>query len=166
MMDPDQQKEQFSRAYVQAVAACAGFSWSVPSVDDDSVDMTLHQKGGGGTIRSPRVDLQLKCRAAPTPPEAEFSHSIKLKNYDDLRDPTVLVPRILVVVLVPEDVIEWLSHTEAELTLRRCGYWLSLRGLAASSNTTGQTITMTNKQTFTVADLRDIMSRIESGGLP
>ena len=30
------QKEQFSRAYVQAVAACAGFSWSVPSVDDDS----------------------------------------------------------------------------------------------------------------------------------
>ncbi|HVA50431.1 MAG TPA: hypothetical protein VNH11_29045 [Pirellulales bacterium] len=52
-MDLDMQKEQFSRAYVQAVSACAGFAWSMPSVDDDSVDMVLHQTGGGGTVRSP-----------------------------------------------------------------------------------------------------------------
>ena len=54
-MDLDMQKEQFSRAYVQAVAACAGFAFSIPSVDDDSVDMSIHQTGGGGTIRSPRL---------------------------------------------------------------------------------------------------------------
>jgi hypothetical protein len=102
-MAPDQQKEQYGRSYVHAVAAVAGFAWSVPSVDDDSVDMTLHQRGGGGTIRSPQLDLQLKCKSAPTPTEAEFSHSLKLKNYDDLREEGVLVPRILVVVLVPDD---------------------------------------------------------------
>ena len=34
VMDLDTQKEQFSRAYVQAVAACAGFAWRMPSVDD------------------------------------------------------------------------------------------------------------------------------------
>ncbi len=62
-MHEDQQKEQFSRAYVQAVAACAGFAWSVPSVDDDSIDMTLSQTGGRGTIRSPRLDVQIKCKA-------------------------------------------------------------------------------------------------------
>ena len=103
-MESDMQKEQFSRAYVLAVAACAAFAFSIPSVDDDSVDMSIHQTGGGGTIRSPRLDLQLKCKAAATPAEPTFSHSIKLKNYDDLRDDTVLVPRILVVVLVPEAV--------------------------------------------------------------
>jgi hypothetical protein len=55
------QKEQLSYAYVQAVSACAGFAWSRPSVDDDSVDMMLSKKGGHGAIRSPRLEIQLKC---------------------------------------------------------------------------------------------------------
>jgi hypothetical protein len=45
MMELDQQKEQFSRAFVQAIAVVAGFAWSVPSVDDDSLDVSL-QTGG------------------------------------------------------------------------------------------------------------------------
>jgi hypothetical protein len=159
------QKEQFSRAYVQAVAACAGFAWSVPSVDDDSIDFCLHQTGGGGTARSPRLELQLKCKAADTPAEPTFPHSLKLKNYNDLRD-TVFVPRILVVVLVPDNVADWLVHTEAQLAVRRCGYWLSLRGLPASNNDTGQTVTMQKTQQFSVEALQQIMNRIGQGGLP
>ena len=128
------QKEEFSRAYVQAVAACAGFAWSRPSVDDDSVDMSLHQTGAAGTVHSPRIELQIKCKAAPTPDTESFSHSVKLKNYDDLRVDNVLVPRILVIVLVPDDVKDWLHCSEAELAVRRCGYWVSLRGSPASEN--------------------------------
>lgn len=165
-MDPDMQKEQFSRAFVQAVAACAGFAHSTPSVDDDSVDMLLHQAGGGGTIRSPKVELQLKCKAAPGPTEDTFSHSIKLKNYDDLRDTTVLVPRILVVVLVPDLPADWLGHSEAELVLRRCGYWASLRGLPPSTNETGQTVQIPRAQALTVQSLQEIMRRIGQGALP
>ena len=165
-MNPEMQKEQFSRAYVQAIAACSGFAWSLPSVDDDSVDLTLHQTGGRGTVRSPKLDLQLKCKAMVTPLEDEFPHSIKLKNYDDLRDETVLVPRILVVVLVPDDPADWLGHTEVELALRRCGYWSSLRGLPASDNATGQTVRMSRQRTFTAAALRAMMERIGNGGLP
>lgn len=165
-MDIDMQKEQFSRAYVQAVAACAGFAWSTPSVDDDSVDMVLHQTGGGGSIRSPRVELQLKCRAAQTPVQDMFSHSLKLKNYDDLRETNVLVPRILVVVLVPDSPNEWLGHSETELALRRCGYWVSLRGLPPSENETGQTVYVQRVQQFTVESLQALMERIGQGGLP
>ena len=58
-MHPDMQKEQFSRAYVQAVAACAGYSWSVPSVDDDSVDMCLHQTDGGEQFSLPDLIFRL-----------------------------------------------------------------------------------------------------------
>ena len=166
MMDLNMQKEQFSRAYVQAVAACCGFAWSEPSVDDDSVDMSLHQTGGGGTIRSPRLELQLKCKAASTPTNDPFSYSLKVKNYDDLRDSNVLVPRILVVVLVPDELEEWLSHSEAELAVRRCGYWVSLRGLPPSDNQSSQTVRIPRAQQFTVDELRGMMDRIGQGALP
>lgn len=166
LMHPDMQKEQFSRAYVQAVAACAGFAWSIPSVDDDSVDMALHQSGGGGTVRSPKVELQIKCVAAQSPTEDVFSFSIKLKNYDDLRDVTVMVPRILVVVLVPDGIADWLRHNEAELAMRRCGYWMSLRGLPASTNETSQTVYIPRLQRLTVEALQAMMQRIGAGGLP
>jgi hypothetical protein len=162
-MTLDMQKEQFSRAYVQAVAACAGFAWSIPSVDDDSVDLTLHQTGGGGTIRSPRLDIQLKCKANPTPAEDSFSFWLKLKNYDDLRDEHVLVPRILVVVLVPDLAADWLTHSEAQLVLRRCAYWVSLRGLPQTTNATGETISIPRSQLFDVRAIETIMTDIGGG---
>ncbi len=165
-MHLDMQKEQFSKAYIQAVAACAGFAWSTPSVDDDSVDMALHQTGGAGTIRSPRVELQVKCKAAIATVYGSIAHSIKLKNYDDLRAEDVLVPRILVVILVPEQLVDWLAHTEEELAMRRCGYWCSLRGLPASENATGQTVELPRSQTFTVQSLQAMMGRIGQGSLP
>jgi hypothetical protein len=165
-MHPDMQKEQFSRAYVQAVAACAGFAWGVPSVDDDSVDMALFCRGGGGTIRSPRLELQLKCKSAPPVDGETFSHLIKLKNYDDLRDQPLLVPRILVIVLIPDLVDDWLHHDEAQLVLRRCAYWTSLRGFPPSENLSGQTIKIPRRQMFNVQALQSLMKRIGEGELP
>jgi hypothetical protein len=165
-MTPDMQKEEFSHAYVKAIAACAGFAWSKPSVDDDSVDLCLHERGGGGTVRSPRLDLQLKCKASDTPTNPDFSYSLKIKNYDDLRDVNVQVPRILVVVLVPDDVTQWLNHSEPEMALRRCGYWQTVRGLGPSANDEGQTVQMSRTKLFNVAALRDMMIRIGNGALP
>ena len=78
----------------------------------------------------------------------------------------MFVPRILVVVLVPEGPKDWLFHTEAELAVRRCGYWQTLRGLPASANQTGQTVQMTRQRTFTVEALRGIMERVGNGELP
>lgn len=165
-MDPNRQKEEFSRAHVQAVAACAGFAHSTPSVDDDSVDMALHQAGGGGTIRSPRQDLQLKCTAAAMPASDVFPFSIKIRNHDDLREARVLVPRILVVVIVPPDPAEWLVHGPEELVSRRCAFWIGLRGRAPSEHETTQSAPLSRARPFTVQSLRSMMDRIGKGGLP
>src|SRR5688500_13805083 len=118
-MDPNAQKEQFSRAYVQAVTAVSGYAWYSPSVDDDSVDFGIAESGGRGTVRSPRLELQLKWHAAITPGGDHLSFRVKMKNYDDLRDPYVQVPRILVVVLVPDLPADWLTSSESELVVRR-----------------------------------------------
>jgi hypothetical protein len=157
---PRPTEKEFSHAYVQAIAAVAGVAWSIPSVDDDSVDISLHKRGGNGSIRSPRLDLQLKCKATQSPSEAEFSHSLKIKNYDDLRDPFVQIPRLLVVVLVPDDLTDWLCCSESELVMRRCGYWLNLRGLPASGNATSQTVQLKRSQIFDPQSLCGIFARI------
>lgn len=165
-MDLNAQKEQFSRAYVQAVAAVAGFAWSEPSVDDDSIDLTLSDRGGGGTIRSPKLDIQLKCHAHAALTEPSFSYAVKIKNYDDLRDDSVMVPRIMVVVLVPDLLADWMNHAEAELALRRCGYWISIRGQPPTTNTTTVSVTINRTSVFNANGLTQIMQRIRTGGLP
>ena len=164
-MDLNAQKEQFSRAYVQSVASIAGYAWSEPSVDEDSVDLTLAAKGYHGSIRSPKLDLQLKCHA-DTLPTADFSFPLKLKNFDDLRDEALMVPRILVVLIVPDDISDWIQHSATETILRRCAYWSSIRGFAPTNNKSNITVTINYLQHFCPSSLMDIMQRIGSGGLP
>ena len=60
MMDIGQRKEQFSQAYVRAVASVAGFSVTVPTVDDDSVNAVLAGRSVDGIPCRPRIELQLK----------------------------------------------------------------------------------------------------------
>ena len=55
------QKEQFSIAYFHAIASVCGLKIFRCDVDDESIDLTVGKTGGDGTIRSPRLDLQLKC---------------------------------------------------------------------------------------------------------
>jgi hypothetical protein len=169
-MHPNEQKQQFSFAYLRAVAAAAGYAVSRPEVDDDSVDLTFAARGGGGTLRSPRLDGQAKCTAEPLTDGADASFRLPLKNYDDLRAPDLQVPRILIVMYVPENVSDWLTQTDDELVLRRCAYWVSLRGLPERQSGTARNprvaVTLPRKQMFSVPELRSIMSRISAGNQP
>ena len=164
-MDINQQKEQFSNAYIQAVASVAGYSLYRPDVDDDSVDLGIAARGGTGPILSPRLELQLKCTSREILDSASVKYPLNLKNYNDLRINT-LVPRILVVVLVPDNLNEWLQQSEQELCMRYCGYWVSLRGQPETRNTTAVTVELPRLNQFTVEALRSIIGRISLGGVP
>ncbi len=167
-MDSDRQKEEFSNAFIQAVSASAGFSATKPSVDDDSVDWTIAQAGGGGTIRSPSLDVQLKSSATiDLEDDADtFAYPLKIKNYHELRHTDFLVPRILVVARLPADVQRWTEQSDESLLLRHCAYWISLRGRPDSSNTTSITVHLSVSQRFTVESLQDMMLRISKGDHP
>lgn len=165
----NQQKEQLGNAYVRAVAATAGYACYRPEVDDDSVDLGIAATGGSGTTRSPRLELQLKCTAGPgfaSATDPDFAFAVKIKNYEDLRATNLMVPRILVVIVVPDNVTDWLLHSEAELAMRRCGYWISLRGQPSTTNTTTVTIQVPRVQKFNVDSLTALMALIGSGGAP
>ena len=165
-MTIDDQKEQFSFAYARAVAAVAQVVVNEPTVDDDSVDLSFKKKGGGGVVRSPQLDVQVKCTESANIHANHVAYPLKLKNYEELRPTNLLVPRILIVVTVPDDLVNWLNHSEQELAMRKCGYWVSLRGMAATTNQTSVTVHLPRANQFTVAQLTQIMQRIGNNQTP
>ena len=153
-------QEAFSRAYIHAVAAAAGFKYSDgPLPDDDHVDVTISSRGPMGLIRSPKVDLQAKCKLGA--PEGDpISYVLGVEDYEGLRHLDYACPRILVVIFVPHDVGVWAEHSETELMLRYCGYWTCLQGRPARSNKASVTVQIPRTNTFSVAGLMEIMARI------
>ena len=145
-MDLNKQKEQFSVAFVHAVASAAGVKIIRVDVDDDSIDVGLERTGGC----APKLDLQLKCTADPIPNAGDISFALKIKNYNDLRRPTV-APRWLVVMFVPTDVSEWLhipGHPQPT-AVRRCAWWKSLAEEPDVGNTASVTVHLPRQNLFT-----------------
>ena len=165
-MDLSQQKELFSNAYIRAVAAVAGYACYRPEPDTDSVDLGIAAAGAMGTTRSPRVELQLKCSARGLMDDTHVRYPLKVKNYNELRGEDFLVPRILVVVMVPDELDDWLQHSEHELAMRHCGYWASLRECDETENRRTVTVPIPREQQFTADALQQMLNRIANGGLP
>ena len=158
-MDLNIQKEQFSIAYLRAVAAVAGVKVLRTDVDDDSVDIGLERAGGC----APKLDIQLKCTAEPLPDSGDISFPLKLKNYNDLRRPTV-APRWLVTLFVPTNCSEWLTigTPPNEILLRRCAWWTSLAGQPVVDNTSSVTVRLPRANLFTPDALKVKLDEIET----
>jgi hypothetical protein len=162
-MNLNKQKEQFSIACVRAVVAAAGYNVYKMEIDEDSVDLGIAATASLDLPLRPRLDLQLKCTAAEGVLHDQFIHfPLRIKNYGDLTN-IGLVPQALVVVLVPTEVEEWLTQTEEQLVLRRCGYWLSLLGEPEVDNAESVTVRVPRAQQFTPLAVQDMMRRINDG---
>ena len=129
-----------------------------PRIDKDSVDGSLMGDEG----RRPRIEFQAKATAKGILKVAHVAYPLPLKNYDDLRANTI-VPRLLIVVVMPQQERGWLHHSEKEMRLRRCGYWLSLAGMPEVSNTTNVTMHLPRTQVFDAEQLAALMTRAEQG---
>lgn len=123
--------------------------------------MSILRRGRLGLARSPRLDLQVKSEGRIAPTDDPFSYKLKAKNYNDLCGTGFHSPRLLVVVLVPEDAADWIGHSEAELALRHCGYWASLAAEnSLPDGATTKTIKIFRANVFSPKSLTDIMDRI------
>src|SRR5450759_2380317 len=88
-------KEWFSRAFVMAVAASAGYSVQPQQDDVDGVDVVV--RDGGIT-----VDVQLKATAVPSYGRNGLRFDLDVKTYDKLRTDRSS-PGYLVVAVLPGD---------------------------------------------------------------
>jgi hypothetical protein len=153
------QQEQFSDAFLLALAAVAGCAISRPAPDNDSIDWTLSCR----LPRRPKLDVQLKSTIFSANPDGDIRYRLKAKNYHDLSVSDLVVPRILVLVTVPRQVEDWIRITSEQMVLSYAAYWKSLAGAPRIRNTQACTITIPEGNLLTPAVLRDFMLRIDAG---
>ena len=127
-MDINIQKEEFSYAYIYAVVSAAGYSFQIANrpLDIGGIDIIISGEEQEYSLYPPRLEVQVKSTSTAVPDNEFIRYPLKLKNYNELRKSKTLVPKILVIILLPDNPQEWVNQSEEELCLRRCGYWLSL----------------------------------------
>ncbi len=133
---------------------CKGLPRS--EVDEDSIDLSFALKSIAGKSVSPKLDAQLKCTSKLVSQKKVFKYPLKIKNYKELVGDH-FVPKILIVVWVPPNPQEWLNQTPKKLSLSYCGYWVSLKDLSESENTSTVTVEIPKDQVFSVAALRGLL---------
>ena len=157
-MTPNSQMELISLAYVRTVAARAGFQVVRPEIDMDSVDGIII----GQTGTRPRLDFQAKSSGRANVRNSVINFPLPVKNYNELRIET-RTPRILIVMLMPNDESLWVSQSEEEFCLRHCAYWRCLENLPATSNVDNVTVLLPLENVLSVEQLTDLMARVDRG---
>jgi hypothetical protein len=116
MLAESWQKEKFSKALTLAIATEGGFTIGEWNVDKDGVDVTLRSN-------ALMVDIQLKCTQSPRTTRDGYSYDLDVKTYDKLSDPERSAPAYLVLVIVPTDLSNWVTHYSHETLLACHAYW-------------------------------------------
>jgi hypothetical protein len=159
LMDEDQRKQQFSFAYIRAVASHAGYGVDPYTVDDDSIDLIISSRGN----KRPRIEVQVKCTSQEVLGENSLKYPLIIKNYNDLIVECV-IPRYLVILVVPKNLDDWIVHSENALSLRHCAYWQSLTNLAEVVNTSKVTVEIPKTNLFDSTALHSIMEKASNLG--
>lgn len=161
---------ELSYAYLHAVAAAAGFGCKAGNRIDDSASVDAMVRvnehlNPDSAFWNFDFEVQLKA-TSQTPVENDGRYSYFLsgtERYDRLRDPGSPLPKILVLLYLPEDSTQWLQIDESALIARRCAYWVSLFGAPQSDNKSGKTIYVPRTQVLTQQSLRDLATRLSLG---
>ncbi len=158
-------REQLSVAYVHAVTTAARCALEEIKVDYQTVDATINQTAPHQFYDKSKLDVQLKCTSRDILKSDHVAYSLEEKYYDELRSTRRYNPIILIVLIVPPTLEEWLVQEEEGLRLHRAAYWMSLRG-EPEIDRRSTTVHIPRSNIFNVEQLLDIMTRIGNGGMP
>jgi len=161
------QQEALCRAYAQAIAALAGVATTVPT-PDYGIDLALRAIEHLGQHRQDagvQLDLQLRSTTRAHLFDTEIRYDLDVATYESLRR-TPPIPRLLVLLVLPEEPTHWLSQTVDELIIRRCAWWTSLRGAQPTAATSSVRVAIPRSQVFSVPYVQALMRRLAEGGLP
>jgi Domain of unknown function (DUF4365) len=165
LLTKNHRQEALSRAYIQAVAARCGMSCSFRDFDY-GIDVTVHEikrRGEHYAESGVSLDIQAKSLCGHCPAEADLVYDLKVKNYEDLRDPENPKPRILVLLLLPDEESEWTSLTADQLIVRRCAYWRSFMTQPPTANKDTIRVAMPRDNLFSPEALTHMFATLRAG---
>lgn len=160
--------EKMSEAYVAAICAANGYTFSIPPSDYDGVDCIVNcpdvpSEDCVGYDESPSICAQLKStfsHAEYTISEDEIIHyKLKVGNYNQLVKKRA-TPTILILFIMPDDIDEWLEHSTEHLKLKKCAYWISLLGRKPSTNHSTVTVEIPCSNALSAEELKRIMIKV------
>ncbi|WP_338770980.1 DUF4365 domain-containing protein [Nocardia vulneris] len=156
--------EKLQDAYLGAIAAAAGCELSKPD-PDPSLDWTIGLRSKSHTaVRTPKIDVALKCTYQTDVAEnGEFSFQLKNSHLEVLSEVLLLYPRLLVVMLTPREVDDWVFSTHHGMTVRNSMFWVNLKGVKPSGDKK-TTVKVPYKQRFDAPELCRILRALGSGG--
>ncbi len=97
--------------------------------------------------------------------EEHATWQLKRQAYNRLCSEQVVVPAVLIVLVVPSDMDEWLLQSPNAMLMTGEAYWASIRG-EESVDADSKVVHLPRGQVFGVQALLDILERIGNGGLP
>ena len=164
MLTDNDFKEELSIIYIKTIASMCKYSLEEIRKDRDSVDVKIMSRGRLSTDSikySVELNVQLKAssRLEENSTNGCFSFELPLKNYDDLRQPT-LVPRILCILWLPENIDESVIHDTEKLIILGKLFWLNLKGQEETHNQTHKTVKIPLENIMTCEKLKEIMIKI------
>jgi hypothetical protein len=168
MMTQNDIEEALSRAYVFAVASRAGVNIA-GSAKDYGVDGTFRRifvfPDNTRTETGFPLDFQLKASINCTVGETHVSYRMNATAYNKLvwRRNNGSTPILLILMVLPNDPVTWINHSEDQLLLRHCCYW-HLVGYEEITTATTM-LEIPREQALNPAALDDLLDAVEAGEL-
>lgn len=116
----------YGEAFVHALACAAGFTIARQHLDVDGVDWQIGAVGPLGSIRSPKIDVQVKSSSRARDSDDHWSHRLRVSHFNALAGRDFMVPRFLTVVITPEEARQYVRVDADAMILSHAAYWLSL----------------------------------------
>lgn len=162
--DLNDPKEQFSYSYVCAVATVAGYICGPATRLEDGlgVDMTIRKFSRVRKRTRSALDVQIKCTSVDSTLVNVNNETIKydldVDNYIELiKDDENTIPQILVLMLVPPLLEEWISQSHENLIMRKCAYYETFRSHHDTTNKSRIRIPIPKTQIFSPSALKSII---------
>ncbi len=168
MLQDNDIKEALSIAYIQAVCGMAGYIYGEDSKDygfDITVKDIIRRDSGKYCPSGYNIDIQVKASTRCTLTKSHIKYSLRNKNFNDLRDPNAGTQRILVVLMLPEDRDSWLTQDVNSLMVKKCAYWICLKGKERKDNEdSSTTLEIPTENIFNIDQLNNLIAQVKNGG--
>lgn len=160
-------KERLSVAYVQAIAARAGYKLVGENGNEYGVDGYLQRvrrlKSGKFKETGPLLQIQIKATSRSQVIGQQVVYDMDVEAFNKLVDvadddpPTILV---LFRMPAEDDQHSWLDLDDDQLVLRHCCYWHHLKD-SPSPNNSSKRVTIPSEQKLTPEDIPKIFDFVK-----